>query len=522
MARQGHGDLVTRKTSPAAFEAPLTARTSKDFGYIFSKNFSERPDEQSRLPDKEETIPNLLALGDAMGEIVSQEPDPQQDRATPGDATIPAGYTYFGQFVDHDITANEALPGGSIDQIFQSSFLPLQDLSKVGNARTPMVELDSLYGPAGHPNSPVPAPHGPRMVVGPVTKVTTGQPPFAPIPGKSRFNDLPRKPRSTVDKLIDREARIGDPRNDENLIVAQLHLAFLKAHNTLGNMLGDFSAARTTLTKIYQSVILDDYLRRICDHNVLDDIEDRGPQFFAPTGALFMPVEFSAAAFRFGHSMIRSRYDFNLNFRSTDSSFAFVFSALSGQLGFGIQPTSGTDTFPDNWILQWERFLPINGSLPQRARPIDPKLTPVLFSLRTVTGEIETGNIAPHLAKRNLLRGYLFGLPTGQAMAQKFGVSPIVVSAATSGLPDSAFKPFADRTPLWFYILVEAKLNNGRLGAVGSRIVGETLHTLIRRSTPSIFNSNGTRNFLGRHKLSDIINLAAIQDTEEALGEPSS
>jgi Animal haem peroxidase len=523
MARFGHGDIQQGQPSilgAAAALKPGVAVSSMSFGYMFSSDPNTRPVDADRLPDGANTIQALIELGDAMGEGAGTEPDPKSDVAIPGDGTIPAGYTYFGQFVDHDITLLDAV-AGAVGKITQPSFPPVSDLAGISNQRTPFLELDSVYGAPGNPGSPgnpVPPLDGARMLVGPVTKVTAGTPAFAVVPGKSRLNDEPRKPRETdpTKADIDREARIGDPRNDENLIVAQLHVAFLKAHNTLADMLGSFDAARTALTKIYQSVVVDDYLARICDPGVLADIQARGPQTFKPTGPLYMPIEFAAAGFRFGHSMVRSNYDFNLNFSPADSSFFFVFTALTGQLGGSAQPGEGFETFPENWIIQWERFLPINGSTPQRARPIDPRLTPILFALRNVLGEPETGNIVPQLAKRNLLRGFLFALPSGQAMATKLGVAPIEISAATTGLPEKPLAPFKDRTPLWFYILTEAKLNGGRLGPLGTRIVAETLVTLAHRSTPSIFNNDGSRNMNAKYKLADIINLAAIQDTEIA------
>ena len=433
-----------------------------------------------------------------MGTGDANEKNPLQDRVQPGDGSIPAAYTYLGQFIDHDITLTSGAPDVSAQQV-----MPMANLGGLSNLRTPLLELDSLYGPTPGKETVVPAAEGARMVIGPLTDVG-GLP-----AGKAMLNDVPRKGRSSTPET-DREAKIGEPRNDENLIVQQLHVAFLKAHNTLAEQLGAFDAARESLILMYQSVIIDDFLPRICDGDTLDRILSGGNRFLLPDGPLFMPAEFAAAGFRFGHSMVRNNYDYNLNFSPASSSFMFTFTALSGQLnpGGGL----GTETFPTNWVIQWERFLEISGSTPQRARPIDPVLTPILSELRDVVGKPMAGLVAPRLAKRNLRRGYMLSLPTGQAVAAKIGTTAIAIDQVTTGLSAAAVAPFSARTPLWLYVLAEAKQNGGKLGVVGTTIVAETLVALIRRSKPSIFDSQGRRTSTNRHRLADIINLAALQD----------
>ena len=123
---------------------------------------------------------------------------------------------------------------------------------------------------------------------------------------------------------------IGDPRNDENLIVAQTHLAFLKFHNRVMDTLpqgagnsGDedrpFGRARRTVRWHYQWLVLNDFLPRVLDRAVLNDIRNNGRRFYdfdaAPFGGRpFMPLEFSVAAYRLGHSMVRETYDYNRTF----------------------------------------------------------------------------------------------------------------------------------------------------------------------------------------------------------------
>ncbi len=523
MARYGHGDDVqfTKSThgkpkseSPFAMaESVSGGEVQPDFGYMFSTDPNTRPAADERLPEDGAILDQLAALAEAMGSINENEPDSRTDRVQPGDRTVAAGYTYFGQFIDHDITVAS---GGSV--ILSDPLTPLTSLETISNGRTPLLELDSVYGPSTNPGTQVPPPNGTHMVLNNVSRVgTVGSDRFLLIPGKSDLNDLPRKPRS-ADPSVDREALIGDPRNDENLIVAQLHVAFLKAHNSLADIMNSFKGARDALTLMYQSAVIDDFLPRVCDADTLNEILTNGPRFFTPTSPQFMPVEFSAAAYRFGHSMVRSGYDFNVNFSPAGSNFLFTFTALSGNLspseeGDSPDPSQqGSDNFPHNWIIEWERFLELGGSKPQRARPIDTHITPILADLRDTFGNTQQGNIAPRLALRNLRRGYWLSVPTGQSVAAKMGVAPIEVSAATTGLDSAAIAPFTDRTPLWLYVLAEAGLNSGKLGKVGTTILAETFYTMISRSKPSIFDSNGNRTSTARHSLTDIIKLASLQD----------
>jgi hypothetical protein len=138
-----------------------------------------------------------------------------------GNANIPATYTYVGQFVDHDITLE--LVSAELPDLVAPDLTPLGQAEirqKIRNARTATLELESVYGE--------PAPRdGAKMRIGKVAQ-SGGRP-----QGKDDFNDLPRRIRRPDDPERDREALIGDPRNDENLVVAQLHVAFLRAHNRL-------------------------------------------------------------------------------------------------------------------------------------------------------------------------------------------------------------------------------------------------------------------------------------------------
>jgi Animal haem peroxidase len=210
-----------------------------------------------------------------------QQPDPNQGD-NPG---IPAGYTYFGQFVDHDITFDPA-----------SSLQRWNDPSALHNFRTPRFDLDSVYG-EGPDDEPFLYDEGTDRA-----KMLLGR----SVPEKGEF-DLPRNGQGV--------ALIGDPRNDENVIVSQLQVAFLRAHNKLAETVG-FEEARRQLRWHYQYVVVNDFLRKIVPTEVISSIQPEGDLLEAPALRFFgeqpyMPVEFSVAAYRFGHSMIRPRYDVN-------------------------------------------------------------------------------------------------------------------------------------------------------------------------------------------------------------------
>jgi hypothetical protein len=422
----------------------------------------------------------LIALGQALVDpVVSGS----------GDSAIPGGFTYLGQFVDHDITFDrtEGIPSGSLEP------------AEIEQGRSPALELDSVYG-----RGPIDSPElyeadGRHLKLG----TTTGRALFGVT--ASFPNDLPRRPAS--DAANPKQAIIGDPRNDENLIVAQTHLAFLKFHNKVVDGLAAsgadpatlFQAARKIVVQHYQSIVLHDFVPRLVDPAVLTDIREHGRRFYfpngAPTGArLCMPVEFSVAAYRLGHSLIRSSYQWNKVFNSTgvagftpDLTLFFEFSKVSGNLG-------GEPTLPSDWIVDWRRmydFAETGGaSHPQLnlAREIDTRLANGLQNLpEFATAEQEH---LKFLAARNLLRGRLVGLPTGQDVAGAIGVAPLTAAEVASG-PHAALiqaQGFDTTTPLWFYILKEAEVKHGgqRLGDVGSRLVAETFHGLVEGSDHSI------------------------------------
>ena len=496
-ARDAVAELGTR--SPLAFAVTAQAVDTQDFGFLLP-GLQDDPD--NLLPEGRRTRDALVDLGRAMR------------AGGGGDSPIPAAYTYFGQFVDHDITLE--LESAALPDLVDPDLTPLgraEIRERIRNARTATLELDSVYGG--------PAPRdGDKMSIGRVTQ--SGPRP----PGKDDRNDLPRRGRSDDPKL-DREAKIGDPRNDENLIVGQLHVAFLRAHNRLVNRGEDFRGARRILRQHYQHVVLHDFLKRIADPQVVNETIAQNRVYRPGEDRPFMPLEFSVAAYRLGHSMVRAQYDFNVNFLPAALGQLFTFTALSGQLG-------DFDTLPQLWIIEWEHFVDAGAPF-NKARSIDTKVVEPLFELPDLQGRPLQGDRA-RLAVRNLLRGYLLRLPTGQAVARELkqrlqGVRDVPVLSAQqireAAASDDQVRVLSDaeflqrRTPLWYYVLAEAASLGGgeRLGPVGSTIVAEVLVGLVRRSENSILRAGDWQPTLpsaqaGEFTLADLLRFAGV------LGQP--
>jgi hypothetical protein len=243
------------------------------------------------------------------------------------DPTIPAGFTYLGQFVDHDLTLDRT--GRSLgDQVTVPELL---------QGRSPALDLDSLYGrgPEHADDRLFYADDGVRLKMG--TTVASAFPDAGTNVDRDGF-DLPRAGAGTT--LADQRAPlIPDTRNDENLAIAQTHLAFIRFHNKVvadiasAGMSGrmQFETARDLVVRHYQWMLRTDLLPRLVDPAIVDDVFTNGRRFFevaatdddpyrygramagdTPT----MPIEFSVAAFRAGHSMIRGAYQWNQVFNS--------------------------------------------------------------------------------------------------------------------------------------------------------------------------------------------------------------
>jgi hypothetical protein len=421
-----------------------------------------------------------------------------------GSTGVPAGYTYLGQFIDHDLTFDKTKVtlGENISPI---------DLVQ---GRSPSLDLDSLYG-AG-PDDP-----GSAGFYTDDRHLKTGRTVAAGNDAARDGFDLPRAGTGAT-RAAKRRALIPDFRNDENLAVAQTHAAFIRFHNRVVDSLPSsvpaaerFARARRRVVKHYQWMIWNDYLPRICAKSVLNNVRSGGRKIFEADAALTdiptMPVEFSIAAFRLGHSMIRRRYNWNARFPDGQGSLGllFEFSGTGGELG-------GELRLPSNWIADFRRLydfteaarpgLAAPGGL-NRAMRIDTSIANPLAQLPpgTIGGEPEA-----NLAFRNLTRASMVKVASGQQMARFLrsrGVSVTTLTktqlrtgnggASLADLTTGQRDAVLTDTPLWFYLLREAELGGGRLQGVGARIVAETFHRAIEGSSISIFRDPAFRPTLG-------------------------
>jgi len=356
---------------------------------------------------------------------------------------IPAGFTFLGQFIDHDMTLDRTpLSAQQTDPLALTNF------------DTPSFDLGSLYGrgPAADPEIYEPGGSGRLRVVRNANGV----------------DDLPRR--------TDGSAIIGDGRNDENLIVSQLHLLFAKFHNRcLATGLATNLAEAQQLTRWhFQWVIVHDFLPHVAGPATMARFLGGGGappsfrrEFYKPRNPNrpMMPIEYSVAAYRFGHSMIRPGY--LLNARTTPPAAAPIFGAEGSDL-------RGSRPLPARLEIDWQHFFAVPGkpATPRnQARLIDAKLSAPLFNLPpTVVSDAVTS-----LAERNLLRGKRLGLPAGQDVASRMGVPPL--TNVELDLPYPAHPGWQGKAPLWFYLLRESELEHGgrRLGPVGGRIVTEVI-----------------------------------------------
>ena len=436
-------------------------------------------------------------------------------RDTGPDSTIPAGYTYFGQFVDHDITFDTS---SSIDSP--------QDANTITNMRRPSLDLDNVYGrgpaldpylyrfpPVGMPPTAV------KMQLGMNRPTGVGGPPTATGAVATPTNfDVPRVLAGTDTTVSPGDstftAIIGDPRNDENLIVSQFHHAMLKFHNQVVDLLitaafpGDiFSEAKKIVTQHYQWAVVNDFLTRICGPVA---VSAALATVVAAVGSSFrMPVEFAVAAYRFGHSMIRNGYTLNSSLPPSASTLKGIFDFIRPPL---------LPVF-SNWCVDFNGFFVTAhpGAAFNNARKIDSVLANGLEALPGGSG------IMAVLAARNLRRGLAFGVPSGQAVANNFGVPALTGAQLKAGLPPNEValldgNPILlSQTPLWYYVLREAMVVNAgdQLGPVGARIVAETFVRILKRDADSFLNVAGFTPSLpsstpGQFTIADLLEFSGV------------
>lgn len=448
---------------------------------------------------------------------------------------LPAAYTYFGQFVNHDISA----PVG--DVVTRRGWTPAAGvigtvdppgldrnrrgtpeiiLQNFANEHETPLRLSSLYG-----DGPASAdPEVRAMYEQDGKRFRLGQTRREPA---SFFSDLMVDPKRVVHATgapdiprKDGKALIADRRNDENLIISQLHLALMLLHNKAVAALEPrfpdpaecFRQARHLVTRHYHWLILNDYLPSLLSRKVLAQPLSRWPSRLTEPDRV--PLEFTTAAFRFGHSMVGSAYDFNANF-GLNGRMSEDGATLEDLFAFTTRNNMQTDAvetlaLPDHWVIDWNRMTrvlsqPASGQ-PRpfgRAEQIDVNIARDMLNL------VGDSDVAVHgsILFRNLMRGFHRRIPFGQRLAAEYGIAPLTEAEVRDTLPDSPSpaagkKGFRDttadlgflrETPAWLYFLCEARLHEKgeRVGPTASHIIADTIVGLIKLNPASLLNQDG-------------------------------
>jgi len=390
--------------------------------------------------------------------------DPSLSTNNPDNPSHTAGTTFMGQFMDHDITFDTSSVMG----------VPTEPTTSP-NGRTPTFDLDSMYG--GGPAA------SPQLYQSDHIRLLIGSTP------DGKHEDLPRN--------ADNSAIIGDPRNDENMMIAGIHSAFILAHNNAVDLLKSqhvptsslFAEARRLVTWHYHWLIVHEFLPLFVGQAMVDTVLNQGRKFYRPsTGAAAMPVEFQGASYRFGHSMVRPSYRANLQGDNGNPFFGLIFDP-SAEAADPSDPADLTGGGRANRrFIGWPTFFDFGDGNIKRNKRIDRHISSPLFNLPLAS--IASHDAPTALPQRNLLRQVTWSMPSGQAVARVMGVDALSSSDLRElggyglGLQKS--------TPLWYYTLAEADvMEQGlHLGPVGGRIVAEVIIGLLQTDPASYLSSN--------------------------------
>jgi hypothetical protein len=391
------------------------------------------------------------------------------------------GYTYFGQFLDHDLTKD------------QSS---LEDAAKkepenLENFQRPRLDLSHLYG-----DGPGPVAKPDDLYQVDRVKMNVGPPIGANAKSFDVYVDASGAPV------------LGDSRSGENVIIRQITAVFTRLHNSIVNQLPAtitdpqqrFEAAKRRTTWHFQWLVVKDFLETALDSTVVEQVK-KSPA--CKWNTFSIPIEFAVAGMRFGHSMVRSEYRLSLR---TVQDFK-----LGELFGLAHQPIP----LPGPLEIQWGLFFQGAGEGGAiTSRPVDARISAPLHKLpddlvRLFNAAPENKGFflgdPPQLPVRTLIRGARLRLPSGQEVAKAFAVQRRLtapeLTTKSNGEETEAGKVLKQRpewltnTPLWYYILKEAEVihNGSRLGPTGSHIVAETIFGALRSDPDSYFNHLETK-----------------------------
>lgn len=464
----GAGALAAAGPSGGLLAEAASAQTasSQPFPFNFGRMFPNLPPFAQPSPALRDA---LLDIGKPGGILDAHDDlaagpiqlivDPALSLTNKNNDTHTAGTTFFGQFLDHDLTFDAASPLG----------VPT-DPQRSPNSRTPVLDLDSLYG-GGPRSSPQLYDSRDRAKL----RIEHG----------GLFEDLPRG--------ADGRAIISDPRNDENVIIAGFQSAFILFHNNVlarirsanrGTSSNDFSEARRIVSHHYQWIVVKEFLPQILGQAVVDDIMRNGRRFYRPPLFAFMPVEFQGAAYRFGHSMVRPSYRANLAGDNGQPFFGMIFDPAGEGQADPVDLRGGRRAA--RRFIGWGTFFDFGDGNVRPNKLIDTVLSTPLFNLPL--GTIPSGDPPTSLPQRNLLRHVTWSMPSGQAIARAMGVTPL--SAGDLAELSGYGLRLESNTPLWYYVLKEAQLTKGglTLGPVGARIVGEVFIGVLQLDLFSYLN----------------------------------
>ncbi len=408
--------------------------------------------------------------------------------------TMPSGYLYFGQFIDHDLTRDTR-------SLAETSAIAEETV----NHRTPRLDLDHLFGRNADDFPDLYEEDG-RLCLGWTRESMLEDGRLL----SSTLDDLRRHP--------DGSARLIDPRNDENLIVAQIHVLMSKFYNRVLDRLRQepelsagpagaslMAQARRWVTWHYQWLILHDFLPRFVRDDVLKGIAKGGLRLFSRRYEpcdypMAIPIEFTGAAYRFGHSMIQPEYGLNLETGAIPATELIAMTQRGGKIG----PES--PALPASHVIDWDLFFEGPDAQLNRGQNIDTFIPEILYGLppeaarhfrRQEPASGDPGQRPPLcLPEVTLLRGSRMQLPSGEELARYFQLEPLSAALIPATPSDQSF--FEDpalrgRTPLWYYFLreaaVEATTKPGaaaapelplqKLGTLGSRVVAEVFYQVL-------------------------------------------
>lgn len=520
------------------FGAPPTPKNpgKSRYCYLFPTLVDDPPPNKGQKPgvfsdslgDEQETITRLLAI--ALWIEQQNSKVDQSDLSMRIDT--PAAYTYFAQFVNHDLSAPvggmledvNALPNAvTIEQVELFAGKTWRGNAKAildhfQNEHQRPLNLSSLYGegPFGEGGQPpsdecrqMYDAEGLHFKLGKTCDVKDS---FPRLTAKDpnlvhRCIDAPDIPRET-DPAQNPKPLIADRRNDGNLILSQIHLALMLFHNKAVDALHPqyadpqtcFAVARRLVTQHYHWCILHDFLPRILSERVLNRLDindDAGPTLTE------VPLEFTTAAYRFGHSMVAGSYDYNANFgkEAMINTKAALGDLISFTTRMGMGGLGAHSPLPNHWVVDWDRLTDPDRKGLSRADMIDMK-----FAKEMMDAASKNRDGMGSIVARNLARGFHRRIPFGQVLATACGVEVLTSDQIREAMPNKlAHDPehvemsndklqiILTETPAWLYFLCESRILEGgkRVGPTASHIIAQTFIRLIRSDDQSILGAAG-------------------------------